>query len=139
MKYQRFTDYFFRPILAGLALFSLSCGKPSSVEYEKSIWLTQDLKEKMGLTRIIPERDLDRSLIAKISVFSPEGNRFINTSLVLPTAGIAISAYDNDGFWTAPYKDVDDVYLNQRISAAPGVKTIKEYHRFGMRFSDDML
>jgi len=94
MEYQNMIEYGGRFAIAGLAILLTGCSQPEAIDFHKRIWLTPEVIKASGLDRVVPQYDLERGLVAEVSAFSPQGNRYVNTSLAIPTAGIEVHTGD---------------------------------------------
>ena len=86
-----------------------STQKQIPVRYHERIWLTPEVIEETGLAQVIPQNDLEKSLVADIDVF-PQGGA-ITTVMSLPTSGFEVNSTDYEGRGTNPDGDIDKASL----------------------------
>ena len=65
--------------------------------YNQRIWLTPEIIQETSLARVIPQNDLERSLVADIDVFYSEKGCTVETVMRLTIAGYELSSSDYDG------------------------------------------
>ena len=86
-----------------------STQKQIPVRYHERIWLTPEVIEETGLAQVIPQNDLEKSLVADIDVF-PQGGA-ITTVMSLPTSGFEVNSTDYEGRGRNPDGYIDQASL----------------------------